>query len=98
MSLFSDYIRVFNPPNGGHILQGKYKTKVINCTECLPTCHESKYNVDYDPIPNNDWRAQMGGDIHLDVFYKDLGAIKYRRERAFTLMNLVGKKNNLPKK
>ncbi|PSN57566.1 hypothetical protein C0J52_00510 [Blattella germanica] len=42
----NDYIRVFNPPNGGHILQGKYKTKVINCTECLPTCHESKYNVD----------------------------------------------------
>jgi hypothetical protein len=27
---------------------------------------------------------------HIDVYYNEMGAIKYRRERAFTLMQLIG--------
>jgi hypothetical protein len=32
---------------------------------------------------------------HIDVYYNEIGAIKYRRERAFTLMQLIGKYANL---
>ncbi|KAJ4439333.1 hypothetical protein ANN_07455 [Periplaneta americana] len=61
-----------------------------NCSNCLPTCHDSTYLMDYDTVPDSNSFTKDGSG-HIDVFYKDLGAIKYRRERAFTFMQLIGK-------
>jgi len=35
---------------------------------------------------------------HIDVYYNEMGAVKYRRERAFTLMQLIGKYAKVMKK
>ena len=83
-------MRAFNPPNGIHIYEPELESHLLNCSECLPTCHEVKFDINYDTIPDTNPYTKQG-IAHLDVFYKDLGAIKYRREEAFSLMQLIGK-------
>ena len=61
----------------------------MNCSECLPTCHNSRYAIDYSLVDDNDWFTKNSSG-YLDVFYKDLTAVKYRQELAFDLMDLVG--------
>jgi len=88
--LLAANLRVFNPPPGYQNLNGEQVSPVLNCSNCLPTCHDNTFLVDYDMVPDTDPTTKEGTG-HIDVFYKEMGAIKYRRERAFTLMQLIGK-------
>jgi len=79
-------LRIFRPPNG---TRGFEQLTTIDCSECLPTCHSRRYALDYSYADdsNSDAKNSCG---YLNVFYKDLGAIKFRQELAFDFMDLVG--------
>lgn len=79
-------IRVFRPPKGA---RGIEHLTAIDCSSCLPTCHNSRYALDYSYADDSNPNARNCGG-YLDVFYKDLTAIKYRQQLAFDLMDLVG--------
>lgn len=87
-------LRVYNPPPGYQNTHGKPGSQTINCSACLPTCHDNTFNVDYDTIPDTDPTTKESTG-HIDVYYNEMGAVKYRRERAFTLMQLIGKYSHL---
>jgi hypothetical protein len=63
----------------------------LQCSYCLPSCRETTYQVqssfDRDYHPSN-----VGAKGYLDVYFKDLGAVKYQRQLAFDGMNLLGKR------
>jgi len=81
-----DELRIFRPPKG---MRGFEQLTTIDCSECLPTCHNRRYALDYSYADDSNRHAKNGGG-YLNVFYKDLGAIKYRQELAFDFMDLVG--------
>lgn len=83
-------LRVFNPSPGYQKLYAKQGLLVLDCSNCLPTCHDNTFLVDYDTVPDTDPTTKESTG-HIDVFYNEMGAIKYRRERAFSLMQLIGK-------
>jgi hypothetical protein len=61
----------------------------MDCAYCLPTCHDSRYEVHYGYSDDgNPYAKRCGG--YLDVFYKELSAIKYHQQVAFDIMDLVG--------
>ncbi|PSN57569.1 hypothetical protein C0J52_00515 [Blattella germanica] len=80
-------MRAFNPP-GKHDWLETRQDLFLNCS-CLPTCHEASFQINYDQFPDTNPYSSEGSG-HLDVFYKELGAIKYRRQLAFNFMNLLG--------
>lgn len=83
---FAVELRIFRPPKG---TRGFENLTAIDCSKCLPTCHNSRYALDYSYADDsNKYAKNCGG--YLDVFYKDLSAIKYRQEMAFDFMDLVG--------
>lgn len=83
---FAVELRIFRPPKG---TRGFENLTAIDCSKCLPTCHNSRYALDYSYADDgNSYAKNCGG--YLDVFYKDLSAIKYRQEMAFDFMDLVG--------
>ncbi|KAJ9579995.1 hypothetical protein L9F63_004378 [Diploptera punctata] len=69
-------LRFFKPPEG---TRGFSAGSSLNCLHCLPTCHETVYS-------NPDLRFSKG---YLDVYYKDLGVVKYRRSLMFDTMQLI---------
>jgi hypothetical protein len=83
---FAVEIRIFRPPKG---TRGFENLTAIDCSSCLPTCHNSRYALDYSYAEDSNMYAKNCGG-YLDVFYKDLTAIKYRQQLAFDFMDLVG--------
>jgi hypothetical protein len=83
---FADDLRIFRPPNG---TRGFEDLRAIDCSQCLPTCHNSRYAIHYSYADDTAPAARSFGG-YLDVFYKDLGAVKYRQEVAFDFMDLIG--------
>lgn len=83
---FAVELRIFRPPQG---TRGFENLTAIDCSKCLPTCHNSRYALDYSYADDGNLYAKNCGG-YLDVFYKDLSAIKYRQEMAFDFMDLVG--------
>jgi hypothetical protein len=79
-------LRIFRPPNG---TRGFEQLRAIDCSECLPTCHSRRFALDYSYADDSQSLSKNGGG-YLSVFYKELGAIKYRQELAFDFMDLVG--------
>jgi hypothetical protein len=79
-------LRIFRPPTG---TRGFENLTAIDCSNCLPTCHNSRYALDFSyDDDSNSYARNSGG--YFDVFYKDLSAIKYRQQLAFDFMDLVG--------
>ncbi|PSN55275.1 hypothetical protein C0J52_05821 [Blattella germanica] len=80
-------LRFFSPPENSMKNPEEERTS-LQCSYCLPTCRETTYQVqssfDRDYHPSN---ANAKG--YLDVYYKDLGAVKYQRQLAFDGMNLL---------
>lgn len=66
---------------------------LLNCSQCLPTCHESVYDTDtsfsHDTLP----LAQESYGV-LDIFYRNEGAVKYQRDVTFGWVDLLGKLTN----
>lgn len=87
---------MYNPPPGYQNMNAKPGSQILNCSACLPTCHDT-FNADYDVIPDTDPITKESTG-HIDVYYNEIGAVKYRRERAFTLMQLIGKYAKVLKK
>nr|CAD7416066.1 unnamed protein product [Timema poppensis] len=62
----------------------------LNCSECLPTCHETVYNMDTltskDPMGVN-----TPADCYLDIYYKDAGFVKYWTSISFGSQELLEK-------
>lgn len=79
-------LRIFKPPKG---TRGFENLTAIDCSKCLPTCHNNRYALDYSYADDSNLKAHNCGG-YLDVFYKELSAIKYRQELAFDFMDLVG--------
>jgi hypothetical protein len=77
---------MFIPPNG---TRGSDGLTPIKCSKCLPTCHNSRYAIDYSLVDDSHWPTTES-NVYLDVFYKELSAVKFRQELAFDLMDLVG--------
>ena len=80
---------MYTPPSDEYNLNAGDRRPTLNCSHCLSTCHDSVFLLDYDTTPNTHSIMDTSNG-HLDVYYKDLGAIKYRRESSFTLMQLIG--------
>jgi hypothetical protein len=79
-------LRIFRPPKGA---RGFENVTAIDCANCLPTCHNSRYDLHYAYSDDgNSYAKDSGG--YLDVFYKELSAVKYRQQLAFDIMDLVG--------
>jgi hypothetical protein len=79
-------LRTFRPPKG---TRGFENVTSIDCSTCLPTCHSSRYALHYSYTDDDNPYAKDSGG-YLDVFYKELSAIKYRQQLAFDFMDLVG--------
>lgn len=64
-------------------------TSLLNCSQCLPTCHETTYDTDAafseDTLP----LAQESCGV-LDIFYRNEGAVKYQRDVTFGWEDLLG--------
>nr|CAD7430192.1 unnamed protein product [Timema monikensis] len=84
--LLAEEIHSMSPPPGTPGFEAGMTS--LNCSQCLPTCHETKYLVDVDMHEvKTPLRPGTGG--YLDIYYKDLAAVKYRRDVAFGRMQLV---------
>nr|XP_018906638.1 PREDICTED: pickpocket protein 19-like [Bemisia tabaci] len=85
-------LRLFSPPFGNirgfsqNISSGL--SMPLNCSQCLPTCHESTYDVDTDFSRDTQPLAQKT-DGYVDVFYKNEGAVKYQRDVTFGWSDLL---------
>ncbi|PNF23366.1 hypothetical protein B7P43_G13171, partial [Cryptotermes secundus] len=79
-------LRIIKPPKGA---PGFENITAIDCADCLPTCHDNRYDIHYSYKDDGNPYAKGSGG-YLDVFYKDVSAIKYRQQLAFDVMDLVG--------
>ncbi|PSN57595.1 hypothetical protein C0J52_00502 [Blattella germanica] len=80
-------LRIFRPPHGA---RGFEEVDAIDCGKCLPTCHNTLYSLDYSfTADGNPYASNQAA--YLDVYYRDLGAIKYQQRLSFDFMDLVGK-------
>ncbi|KAJ4439332.1 hypothetical protein ANN_07454, partial [Periplaneta americana] len=79
-------LRIFKPPPG---TRGFENLTAIDCSSCLPTCHSSRYSLDYSYADDANPEAKTSG-AYLDVYYKQMAAIKYHQQLAFDFMDLVG--------
>ncbi|VVC45398.1 Epithelial sodium channel [Cinara cedri] len=82
-------LRFFSPPIGN--IRGFLLTEMkspLNCSQCLPTCHESVYDLDVDysldslPLTRNSFGS-------VDIFYRNEGAVKYERDVTFGWIDLL---------
>lgn len=83
-------LRFYSPPIGN--IRGFLLTEMkspLNCSQCLPTCHESVYDLDVDysldslPLARNSYGS-------VDIFYRNEGAVKYERDVTFGWIDLLG--------
>lgn len=89
--MISVELRFFSPPSD--ILRGFEGTEMfspLNCTDCLPTCHENMYDVDSDLVSDSMPMSQSSFG-YLDIYYKNEGAVKYQRDVTFGWVDLLGK-------
>ncbi|PSN55272.1 hypothetical protein C0J52_05822 [Blattella germanica] len=78
-------LRFFRPPDG---TRGFSEWSSLDCLHCLPTCHETVYNLESSlSQDNNPMLSTSRG--YLDVYYKDLGVVKYHRSLMFDKMQLI---------
>lgn len=61
----------------------------LNCTDCLPTCHENMYDIDSDQVMDSMPMSQMSYG-YMDIYYKNEGAVKYQRDVTFGWIDLLG--------
>ncbi|XP_050436611.1 sodium channel protein Nach-like [Adelges cooleyi] len=82
-------LRFFSPPVGN--IRGFMQVEMLsplNCSQCLPTCHESVYDIDVDysldshPLTRDSYGA-------VDIFYRNEGAVKYQRDVTFGWIDLL---------
>jgi hypothetical protein len=83
-------LRFYSPPIGntrGFLLTERKSP--MNCSECLPTCHESVYDLDMDYSLDSQplTRSSYGS---VDIFYRNEGAVKYERDVTFGWIDLLG--------
>ena len=86
MLFYAGELRIFRPPKGTPGFEG---LTALDCSNCLPTCHNSRYAIDYSLVDDSHPYAKESSG-YLDVFYKELSAVKFHQELAFDLMDLVG--------
>uniref|UniRef100_A0A2S2QJY1 Sodium channel protein Nach n=1 Tax=Sipha flava TaxID=143950 RepID=A0A2S2QJY1_9HEMI len=82
-------LRFYSPPIGntrGFLLTERKSP--MNCSECLPTCHESVYDLDMDYSLDSQplTRSSYGS---VDIFYRNEGAVKYERDVTFGWIDLL---------
>lgn len=63
--------------------------RALNCTRCLPTCHESYFDDDSDLTMDTQQRA-LETFGYLDLYYKYGGAVYYQRDVTFGWVDLLG--------
>ncbi|CAI6368169.1 unnamed protein product [Macrosiphum euphorbiae] len=82
-------LRFYSPPIGN--IRGFLLTEMkspLNCSQCLPTCHESVFDLDVDysldslPLTRNSYGS-------VDIFYRNEGAVKYERDVTFGWIDLL---------
>ncbi|KAK7862047.1 hypothetical protein R5R35_011472 [Gryllus longicercus] len=90
-------LRFFSPP-GAPLKAAAAAAEdgpALNCSQCLPSCSNSRYSVevlswhqtvDETSVANPQFNAC---DAYIDVHFKDLSAVLYRRDVAFDDMQLL---------
>ncbi|XP_060841385.1 sodium channel protein Nach-like [Rhopalosiphum padi] len=82
-------LRFYSPPIGN--TRGFQVTEMkspLNCSQCLPTCHESVFDLDVDysldslPLTRHSYGS-------VDIFYRNEGAVKYERDVTFGWIDLL---------
>ncbi|XP_039276827.1 sodium channel protein Nach-like isoform X2 [Nilaparvata lugens] len=82
-------LRFFSPPT--ETLRGFEEQEMfspLNCSDCLPTCHENMYDVDNELIKDTMPMSQTSFG-YLDIYYKNEGAVKYQRDVTFGWLDLL---------
>ncbi|XP_015374464.1 PREDICTED: degenerin del-1-like [Diuraphis noxia] len=60
----------------------------LNCSQCLPTCHESVFDLDMDySLDSLPLTRRSYGSV--DIFYRNEGAVKYERDVTFGWIDLL---------
>ncbi|XP_050536342.1 uncharacterized protein LOC126902781 [Daktulosphaira vitifoliae] len=89
IALHNSELRFYSPPIGNirGFMQGEVLSP-LNCSQCLPTCHESVYDVDVDSSYDS---QQLSRESYgsVDIFYKNEGAVKYQRDVTFGWIDLL---------
>ncbi|KAI5713279.1 hypothetical protein M8J76_006923 [Diaphorina citri] len=80
-------LRFFSPPSS-EIRGFDENESSLNCSQCLPTCHESIYDIDTDFTYDTSPLAQESYGV-IDVFYRNEGAVKYQRDVTFGWIDLL---------
>lgn len=84
-------LKFYRPPNNTN-MRGFAATETVsplNCSRCLPTCHESYYDDDTDLTTDTQQRA-LENYGYLDLYYKYGGAVYYQRDVTFGWIDLLG--------
>ncbi|GLH01456.1 Pickpocket protein 28 [Gryllus bimaculatus] len=89
LSKHSADLRFYRPPERMRGVEGRLRERIwqrlvdrgIDCSHCLPTCHDSTYDLEADVTTDN--KLTSSNTTYLDIFYKDLYAVKYGRELSF---------------
>ncbi|XP_026679152.1 uncharacterized protein LOC108252357 [Diaphorina citri] len=84
---FTGDLRFFSPPSS-EIRGFDENESSLNCSQCLPTCHESIYDIDTDFTYDTSPLAQESYGV-IDVFYRNEGAVKYQRDVTFGWIDLL---------
>lgn len=90
-------MRFFRPPHGT-VTRGFDESELstsLNCSSCLPTCHESYFDIDID-ITTDSQPLSVQYYGYLDLYYKFGGAVKYQRDVTFGWIDLLGKYSDSP--
>ncbi|XP_054266848.1 sodium channel protein Nach-like [Macrosteles quadrilineatus] len=83
-------LKFYRPPNNTN-MRGFAATETVsplNCSRCLPTCHESYYDDDTDLTTDTQQRA-LENYGYLDLYYKYGGAVYYQRDVTFGWIDLL---------
>ncbi|XP_046674840.1 LOW QUALITY PROTEIN: sodium channel protein Nach-like [Homalodisca vitripennis] len=85
-----DNVKFYHPPTHAH-LRGFTPSDLstpLNCSKCLPTCHESYYDDDTDLTTDTQHKA-LETFGYLDLYYKHGGAVYYQRDVTFGWLDLL---------
>lgn len=83
-------LRFFSPPSVEiRGFNDSNLASLLNCSQCLPTCHETIYDIDTAFSEDTSPLGQQSYGT-IDIFYRNEGAVKYQRDVTFGWIDLLG--------
>lgn len=84
-----------SPGGGAATDQVRTLVERLHCDACLASCHETLYSTDVLQVEDSNPTTD-NASAYIDVFFSQLGVVKYERDLTFDSMQLLGKSATSP--